>query len=315
MHTMLKTAHSLSDHFASFFRNINPSPTFEATASSQYNTIKSLIEDRSGPAAVLLPRCFLQGSYRQQTAIHSINDVDIVVLCSLWQPGSGSGPGWSRDNIFGTIAAPVLADGRYRSKVRYGPSSMCIKVDLGIKVEILPVVYKAGTNDFDSEPFRLYRPAAQNWDDGYARHHQKHLTAKNSSTRTAGNFIPCVKVLKHLRSVASAEAVSFHIECLLYSLPDNLFLGGPADYIPRVLRSIVATPAAEWYAKPVRTPCGDRDIFTPSEWTAEKWLIFHSWLEHWAREAAAARDASYATHAIERWQSILGDRFFPASVA
>jgi hypothetical protein len=63
MHTMIKTAHSLSDHFASFFRNINPSPTFEATASSQYNTIKSLLEDRSGPAAVF----YLVASFKVRT--------------------------------------------------------------------------------------------------------------------------------------------------------------------------------------------------------------------------------------------------------
>jgi hypothetical protein len=35
---------------------------------------------------------------------------------------------------------------------------MCVKVDLGIKVEILPVVFKQGTNDWQAEPFRLYRP-------------------------------------------------------------------------------------------------------------------------------------------------------------
>jgi len=115
----------LSGHFVYFFSCLNPSASFEAQASSQYNTIKQLIEDRHGPAGVLVPQCFLQGSYRQATAIHGINDIDIVVLCSLWQPGSGFGVvSWNRDDIFRTIAAPLLADGRYRTKVRYGPQSM-----------------------------------------------------------------------------------------------------------------------------------------------------------------------------------------------
>jgi hypothetical protein len=142
---------------------MNPGPTFEATASSQYNTIKGLIENRQGPAAALWPICFLQGSYKQQTAIYTINDVDIVALCQLWQPGSGGGGGYGRDQIFDLIAAPLRADGRYASKVRYGANSMCVKVDLGIKVEILPVVYKAGNNDSDKEPFRLYRPGHCQW--------------------------------------------------------------------------------------------------------------------------------------------------------
>src|SRR2546426_7936114 len=81
--------HKLSQHFNTFFRRLNPGASFEATASTQYKTIKDLIEDPRGAAASLAPICFLQGSYRQQTAIYTINDVDIVTLCRLWQPGAG----------------------------------------------------------------------------------------------------------------------------------------------------------------------------------------------------------------------------------
>ena len=202
--------YDLSEHFGGLFRCLNPKPTFIQQASSQYNTIKSLIENRSGLAAELAPFCFLQGSYDQSTAIYTINDVDIVVLCSLWQPGSGaSGSGyriWDRDAIFGTIAAPLLDDGRYKSKVYYGPASMCIKVDLGIKVEILPVVFKQGTIDKLQEPFRLWRPECGQWEDGYARYHQALLCIKNDKDHACGNFIPMVKILKHLRSLGSFPA-------------------------------------------------------------------------------------------------------------
>ncbi len=112
--------HQLSRHFDRFFSRLNQGTSFEGIASSQYTTIKGLIENRQGPAAVLSPICFLQGSYRQQTALYNINDVDIVVLCQLWQPAApGGGPGWDRNQIFNTIAAPLLADGRYASKVRF----------------------------------------------------------------------------------------------------------------------------------------------------------------------------------------------------
>jgi hypothetical protein len=75
--------HGLSRHFGWFFRRLNPSPTFVARASSEYGTVKGLIENPLGPAAALAPHCFLQGSYGQQTAIHTINDVDVVALCRL----------------------------------------------------------------------------------------------------------------------------------------------------------------------------------------------------------------------------------------
>jgi hypothetical protein len=239
--------HALSDNFAAFFTRLNPSPTFIQRAASHHATVTGLIEDRAGLARSLSPQCFLQGSYRQRTAIYTINDVDIVVLCELWHPGAGNGEGSSssRHDIFDTIAAPLLADGRYRDKVRYSPQSMCIKVDLGIKLEILPVVYKAGTTDPRAEPFRLFRPETDQWEDGYARYHQQWLSWKNGQAHD--NFIPCIKVLKHLRSRFGLGAVSFHLECLLFRLPDHLFAGGPADYIAQVLDYLARIPALVGY--------------------------------------------------------------------
>jgi hypothetical protein len=304
-----------SDHFAAFFRRLNPSPSFEAQAAREYSSIKSLIENRQGLAAALSPRCFLQGSYKQSTAIYAINDVDIVTLCELWQPGSGAGGGQSYDRhtIFDIIAAPLLADHRYRTKVHYAPTSMCIKVNLGIKIEILPVVYKAGTYDPQTEPFRLYRPERGQWEDGYARYHQMYLTLKNQDGRTAGNFIPAIKVMKHVRSLYNLDAVSFHVECLLHWLPDSLFLGSPADYLPRILLHLASTPADIWYSKMCPTPCGERDIFTSAEWSIEPWRAFHAIISKAAPVAAAARDSENWLQALDLWQAVFGESFFPAT--
>ena len=309
--------HSLSKNFQFFFSRLNPGSSFEQRASSQHNTIRGLIEDRNGLAAELEPVTFLQGSYRQQTAMYDINDVDIVVLCKLWYPGSGTGGGrsYGRDDIFRIIAGPLLADLRYRDKVRYGPRSTCIKLDLGIKVEILPAVFKAGTFDPQLEPFVLYRPDKAAWEDGFARYHQAHLSNKNASARTNGNFIPMIKVLKHIRSRFSHQAVSFHIECLLYSLPDWIFWGGPADYIALVLGAITAKSPTEWYQAHCMTPCGDRDIFTPSEWDAAGWFKFHELLSTCSTVAHRAISTPTYSQAVEGWQAILGNDFFPATVS
>src|SRR5213596_3538643 len=263
--------YQLTENFNSFFKHVNPKPSFVEVAAREHNTITSLIEDPRGLAAALSPKCFLQGSYKQDTAIYSINDVDIVALCSLWQPDPGGGRAWSRDDIFATVAAPLLNDARYKHKVRYGPQSMCIKIDLGIAVEILPVVYRPGIYDSSSEPFRLYRPEKHAWEDGYARQHQAHLSQKNRDGRTGGRFIPTIKVLKHLRSRYEVDAVSFHIECLLHSVPDAVFTGGPADYVSGILNYLAAKSASAWYQGQIMTPCGERTIFTSSEWGLESW--------------------------------------------
>lgn len=304
---------ALTDNFNYFFARLNPSPTFIQQASREHENIRSLIENSNGQAGVLSPKCFLQGSYKQDTAIYTINDVDIVVLCKLWQPGSkGTGAThWSRNEIFSTIAAPIVSDGRYRDKVRFNDKSMCIKIDLGIKIEILPVVYKAGNNDATTEPFRLFRPENQQWEDGYARYHQQLLSIKNRLDMTESNFKPAIKVFKHLRSLYNLDAVSFHIESLLYALPNILFFGNPADYIHRILTHILKWSADEWYITDIKTPCGERSLFTESEWTLASWRSFYRAIEHWAKCADLACTTDNKNIAIEAWQLLLDKNYFP----
>ena len=257
--------------------------------------------------------CFLQGSYKQDTAIYTINDVDVVALCQLWQPApAGAGRTWSRDEIFDTISGALAGNQRFRSVLDYGPQSMCVKLDLGIKVEILPVVFKAGNNDPVKEPFRLYRPEKGTWEDGYARYHQAHLTLKNAEERTGGHFKPAVKVLKHLRSRFGLEAVSFHLECLLYWVPDEYYLGWAGEWIAGVLGYLARWTKEQWSRTQVWTPCGDRDIFVEGEWGYASWCKFVDLGEKWAACARVALEAANEGKAIEWWQVLLGKEYFPS---
>lgn len=303
--------YNLSENFAAFFSRLNPSDTFTAIGASEHTSIRDLIEDPNGPSADLNPKTFLQGSYKQSTAIDKINDVDIVVLCQALSIGGGNGVGsrnWSRDQIFDTIAAPLRANATYRNKLRYGPGSMCIKVDLAIKIEILPVVFKAGVTNPEYEPFALYRPASMQWEDGFARYHQWYLTDKNK--RTDNNFVPMVKVLKHLRSYWQVKAVSFHLECLLYSLPDELFIGAPADYIPAVLDALARNRTLVSAIVGLRTPCNDRNILE-SEWAYGDFATFHDFVELWAAKARAAAGFLDYENAVSKWQELFGAAYFP----
>src|SRR5262249_41090813 len=154
------------------------------------------------------------------------------------------------------------------------------------------------------EPFRLYRPETCSWEDGYARSHRRWLTRKNQQADQ--NFIPAIKVFKHLHSHHGLDGVSFHIECLLFNLPNNLFAGSRADYICRLLEHLAASSAADWYDRQMPTPCGERDIFTPSEWVRADWLRFHGEVEAWVRYARRACTTKDRDTAVEAWQLLLG---------
>lgn len=309
--------YALSKNFNYFFNRINPSPTFVQKASSEHTTITNLIE-KSWLTRELNPRCFLQGSYRRQTSIYTINDIDIVVLCQDLYVSKRRGQAsiysqrWDRDRVFNAIASPLLNDGRYKDKVKYRKSSMCIKVDLGIKIEILPVVQKYPNSSYNIEPFCLYRPENKQWEDGYARYHQQHLTDKNRGT---GNFIPAIKVFKHLRHYHQIKSVSFHIECLLLSLPGELFQGNSATYITNILHFIAKDSAKSWYDLKIITPCGERYLFTDNEWSWESWKNFHHHVQSWSCLAQEATRALSKELAIYYWQELLGKEYFPKEVS
>ena len=193
---------------------------------------------------------------------------------------------------------------------------MCIKVELGMKVEILPVVYGSWFSNAEDEPFLLYRPEAGRWEDGYARLHQQRLSEKNADARTGGNFIPAIKVLKHIRSHHGLDAVSFHLECLLYSLPDHLFRGNAATYIAAILHAIASESAETWYNwRNIKTPCRERSLFSQTEWTWESWKIFHEWVVYFDSLAQAACRAPDKAIAIQTWQLLLGKDRFPTEVS
>ncbi|MFB8788888.1 MAG: hypothetical protein U7123_08565 [Potamolinea sp.] len=310
----------LSANFDYFFSRINPSPSFRQIASSQYTTIANLIEN-SPLTKELNPKCFLQGSYDRQTSIYTINDVDIVVLCrnlflqryTMYFLNDFSREIWTRDEIFRTIAASLLNDGRYRKKVDYHTGSMCIKLNLGIKIEILPVIRKYYLDLDSQEPFCLYRPENQRWEDGYARYHQQYLTDKN---KTTGNFIPAIKAFKHLRHYHNIDSVSFHIECLLFSLPDDLFKGNPATFITNLLICLASYSAEYWYKNwAIQTPCKERYLFTDIEWNFGNWKIFHRYVQNWAHLAKGATEATSIESAIYYWQQLLGKEYFPKEAA
>jgi hypothetical protein len=192
---------------------------------------------------------------------------------------------------------------------------MCIKVDLGIQVEILPVVYGSWFSGPDSEPFLLYRPETGRWEDGFARHHQQRLTEKNAQGRTGGNFISAIKALKHLRSYHGLEIVSFHLECLLYALPDKLFRGNTATYLPSLLHAIASKSAEEWFHwSGIKTPCQERRLFSKTEWTWESWKAFYDQVRCFDALAQAACLAPESEMAIRIWQLLLGEDFFPRQV-
>lgn len=258
--------HKLSANFDAFFGRINPSPSYVSKAARAHASIRQLIENRDGPAGDLRIRSFIQGSYGRHTAIHSINDVDVVALCGLAYRQSANKA--TRDQIFDLIGQAIRSDGKYAEKVVYSETSVCVKVILkDIKVEVLPALH-VHDKPFEYEPFCIFEPSNDSgatqgrWVRAFARRHQELVSEKNDQTN--GIFVPMIKVLKHLRSVTvdlpDTAAPPFYLESLLYAVQNTVYAGAPCEYIEHVLRALAGFGLEQARDSGLRTPCRDKQL-------------------------------------------------------
>ncbi len=313
---MGRVHHNLTNNFAAFFKRINPSQSYERTAASAHSQITALIEDKDGPAADLRIQCFLQGSYKRDTAIHTINDVDVVALCRLSHTSAANQN--TRDQIFKIVAEAIAKNKTYQDKLQYRKRSTCIKVVLeGIKIEILPALRVKG-KPYQYEPFYIFKPNEDETIDGYwqrtfARQHQHLCTQKNSATNNL--FVPIIKVMKHLRfidpSLNEQDAVSFHIECLLYALKNSIFTGSSCECIEYVLKALAGFTPDKADISGVKSPCGDKELFCSDEWSIASYSRFHDSVSRWYKIASGANQQQDRDKAIDDWKQLLGDSYFP----
>lgn len=307
----------LTPHFQGLLSRLNPSPSYVQAAARAHTRVRGLIEDPAGPCADLRIHTFLQGSYRRSTAIYTINDVDVVALCSLTHRPSANQR--TRDYLFACIREAIEGDSNHAGKVHEGPSSMCVKLRLkAVTVEVLPALRSEGLGA-DEEPFWIFRPreVPPGWGRAFARVHHAKLTDKNRVTE--GAFVPIVKIIKHLRSSSrqglEPVACSFHIECLLHKLSDTLFSGSVADSLVAVLHALSGFSPAKAAGSQLTTPAGEHLLFGDNEWDLDGYAVFHQAVLDWSRLADLAAQADTEETAIEVWRELLGVGYFPSSVS
>jgi hypothetical protein len=317
---MSTSEYKLSKNFTAFFKRLNPSPTYTKNAAASHGKIVDLLEDKNGPVGKLRIKCFLQGSYKRETAIHTINDVDIVALCTAPNYSEKANRN-TRDQIFNMIVESIARNKVYKDKVYYRNKSICVKIDLqAIRLEVLPALRIKG-KPHEYEPFYMFNPNIDStnggkWQQTLPRRHQQLISQKNAAAD--GNFIPVIKVIKHLKALESSlkpgDAVSFHIECLLYALKDSIYRHSIGDSIAKALIALTGFTPDKAGNSGINTPCGDKRLFGPGQWTINSYKQFHDAIKQWSQLAEKANSETDKDKAITYWKDLLGQNYFPAEV-
>jgi len=219
-----------------------------AQSSDTYNSIKCVLEASTVPYKGRNFECFLQGSYGNDTNIHTESDVDIVIklddcfssdLESLGEDEKRNFKQTYSDatychSDFKRDILKVLTD-RYGSDVTEGKKAISIasrgnrrKADVIVSTAFRRYhSFKNSNSERYSEGICFFTSAGTRIDN-YPKQHRENLTTKHQN---ANNWLkPMVRVLKNMRShlvangaLEAGVAPSYYIEGLLYNVPDDKF--------------------------------------------------------------------------------------------
>jgi hypothetical protein len=245
---------------------------------------------------------FLQGSYRNRTAISDIPDVDIVAI---------------RTNIYSYTYSPFRFDISYpwhqifsevkvilQRQSRYvwmlEEKAKCIKIRGEFNADIVPAV-KVG-HDHQVDPIVI----RDNWNDveriSYPRQHIDNGTAKHAAT--GQQFKPTVRMFKKLVKNHFGDAnpiSSFQVEALVYSVPNESFSNDPVITFLNVATSIQQR-ISPWIlpAAPIYSVCGSENILL--NWNPADRTRFSNKLDESLLLAFAAYRAKAGVEAEKNWR-------------
>ena len=214
-------------------------PTPNDKATQTYHKFKEIIESvYHGEVEVSL-----QGSYANDTNIKSESDVDIVVLykniqCNRTVYNPHSYDNWVKilkDYTYDLLNGKsnfILTKGS--KTVKYAGNQNYLAVDL------VPACIYSGTTIGDSGI------AIYDSQDGYIYYNypKQHINkGHEKNANTNGNYKKTVRMFKWAKErlvekglLCSNRAPSYFIECLLYNVPDDLFVNNNADCFFYVLK-------------------------------------------------------------------------------
>jgi len=250
---------------------------------------------------------FLQGSYKNDTAIRDINDVDIVavrrtVVSSVFSSESYSTVvPWT--DIFQRIEQALNATDRFRGKVRRGDK--CIKVTDTWNADVIPAVRIKATPEEDPIAVYSFRESSErpNW----PRVHYANGVAKQKATKD--HFKPAVRMFKNWAAnhwPDSNIAPSFYVECLVSNVPDSEFVGDFAQCMVLVGMWIVNNLPAEASTK-IWSVARDKDVLVGGEWSFGQYGTFYRQLAHSMKLLVMAHQATTSAEALRLWKMVFNE--------
>jgi hypothetical protein len=266
-----------------------PSAARSREVKSMHEDIRKALDESS-----FAYETFLQGSYRNETAIADINDVDIVAL-RRYEAAPQRHTGWLWE--FNQIVTTLKDSWRVSGTLKRGDK--CVKVESTVNADIVPSLHRGNwTND----PTVIYSIRNEQERDNYPREHYKNGVDKQAATND--NYKATVRLFKRwVRQYPSLFAPSFYIESAVHSVPNLWF----DSYLPRSFRDVGRHICDYSTSKVLYTVAGGKDILVPSEWPSSDFAKFQERLRTDVSLVSSAIAAITGSEADRLWKRAFGD--------
>lgn len=282
----------------------NPGAT--VTSAAAYTSIQAALANPKSKVRDLKPEIYLQGSYGNSTNIYADSDVDIVVQYNSVYDWNISALSQQQQLLFQALPkvsytwrqfyVPVVESLQsYFGATAVDPGNKAIKVKLpsGRTADVVAAQQHRKFHSFQTPQIESHVEGIRFEDRSgrviinYPKEHLKNGEDKNSPARTNYRYKQTVRMFKNARNAAidkrlisSDLAPSYFLECLIYNVPDNLFLSGRQETFAGVVDYVkTKLPVAE-------TMCqnGQIKLFgnTPEQWDVVKAdTLFNALVNMW----------------------------------
>jgi hypothetical protein len=240
---------------------------------------------------------FLQGSYRNSTAIADINDVDIVARRRMTNAPLSPAQ-W--ESLFNTIASKLRISSWVSGAVSIGDK--CVKLKgTPLNADIVPAV---AISDFEKDPIAIWSRRKKEERRNYPRTHYDNGVRKHRATSQA--FKPTVRLFKRwTRQYSGFDKIapSFYIECAVHAVATSKF----STYLPWSFAE-VGLEICDWSRNTViKSVAGDKDILVRDEWHPDKFVTFQTTLIPDLQRVVRAMQASTTQEANQLWKLAFGE--------
>lgn len=267
-----------------------PSPARTSAVKALQENVRKALAEAEGSSY----DTFLQGSYRNGTAIADINDVDIVALYDPWRsPATDSD--WNK--LFNGVATILRNSGRVSGTVRV--NDKCVTLGGTPQADIVPAISPSPYSSTD--PIQIYSRGDREERPNHPRTHYDNGVKKQKATDDA--YKATVRLFKRWAvQYPSLKAPSFYIECAVHSVLSSKF----DEYLPLSFAGVALELIGYSRYKVIRSVAGDKDILMSDEWHPDDFEAFQKKLLPDVRLIVDAMTAATRAEADRKWKLAFG---------